>query len=162
MYLSPALFTDPESRIIYAIFTPPDPSVQRDQFVGYVGECPAKEFFRLGDAARQPRVFDLLKNEDALKAGLRVEILATAFSEEQAFNFRTFFTKALRPAMPYVFKPRKSGRPKYPIRCIETGYEYESAAEAAKELGIAQSNLSMHLNGTLKTCGGYTFERIME
>lgn len=48
------------------------------------------------------------------------------------------------------------------IRCIETGEIYESAAAAARLTGVAQGNLSKHLNNNpgYKRLKGLTFERV--
>ena len=49
------------------------------------------------------------------------------------------------------------------VRCIETGQIFESQKDVAKYLGHkSTSNISQHLNGVQKTCGGYHWERIGE
>ena len=44
---------------------------------------------------------------------------------------------------------------KKPIICVETGVEYESAAEAMKKTGIDRSSISKVCYGTMNTAGGY-------
>lgn len=49
------------------------------------------------------------------------------------------------------------------IRCVETGEIYENASTAARLTGIAQGNLSKHLNNHpgYKRLKGLTFERVI-
>ena len=44
---------------------------------------------------------------------------------------------------------------KKPVVCVETGVEYESAAEAMKQTGIDRSSINKVCRGTMKTAGGY-------
>ena len=46
------------------------------------------------------------------------------------------------------------------IKCIETNKEYQSAAQAAKELGITQAAISMCINGKRKKANGFTFIKL--
>lgn len=41
------------------------------------------------------------------------------------------------------------------VLCIETGQSYDSMTEAARQTGIAQSNISQCCNGKNKTAGGF-------
>lgn len=60
-----------------------------------------------------------------------------------------------------VMKPYGGGRSnRIKVRCKENGEVYESLNECAKSLGISQSMLSQYLRGKLRTCGGYTFEKV--
>lgn len=45
-----------------------------------------------------------------------------------------------------------------PIICVETGVEYSSGKECAKQLGLHRGNITQVLKGKRKTCGGYTFK----
>lgn len=54
------------------------------------------------------------------------------------------------------------GRPKTPVRCIETGEEFSSITECATHFNGTQSGLSDQLNGRRKSYLGFTFERIIE
>lgn len=45
-----------------------------------------------------------------------------------------------------------------PVICINTGKVYNSAVEAAKELGLFTSNISMICNGKSKSTNGYRFK----
>lgn len=47
-----------------------------------------------------------------------------------------------------------------PIRCVETGDEFESMEEAAKRMGTYQSNISHVIQGRRKTANGFHFELI--
>ena len=51
-------------------------------------------------------------------------------------------------------------RRKIMIKCIETNKEYQSAAQAAKELGITQAAISMCINGKRKKANGFTFIKL--
>lgn len=44
-----------------------------------------------------------------------------------------------------------------PVECVETGEVFDSAAEAARHLGIWNQNISKVLHGTRKSAGGYRF-----
>jgi hypothetical protein len=60
-----------------------------------------------------------------------------------------------------LMKPYGGGRSnRIKVRCKENGEVYESLNECAKTLGISQSMLSQYLRGRLRTCGGYTFEKV--
>ena len=47
-----------------------------------------------------------------------------------------------------------------PVRCVNSGIEYRSIAEASRALGINKSTLKSHLSNRLKTCHGLKFEFI--
>lgn len=53
------------------------------------------------------------------------------------------------------------GHPGYMIRDTQTGFVYESQAQAAHDLRLSQSQLSNHLNGRTPHVMGHTFERLM-
>lgn len=55
---------------------------------------------------------------------------------------------------------KKRGRQTRPVICIETGERFESANKACNRFGLNPSNMSGHLNGRLKTIGGYTFKYV--
>lgn len=57
-------------------------------------------------------------------------------------------------------EPKRTEFPKMPIRCNETGDEYESVAAAGRALGIHASNISRHLGGHRPSVQGYTFVRV--
>lgn len=154
MHIPIECFTDPDTRVVY--------SITAGEWCAYVGDCPFSKFAKLIDARRQPKLIELFQHDEALKAGLKVTILGIVKGEERAFNLRETFRVGLRPRYDWlhesaVVKERRK-RETRPVRCIETGEEYESAAECARELGISPSNLSNHLNKVLKRVGGYTFE----
>lgn len=54
----------------------------------------------------------------------------------------------------------KDNKRSRPVRCIETGEEYDSITIAAHSKGQTQSALSMHLLGKYKQFAGHTWERI--
>ena len=45
-----------------------------------------------------------------------------------------------------------------PIICIETGIEYPSTKECAKQMNLNGCNITQVLKGNYKTTGGYTFK----
>lgn len=49
-----------------------------------------------------------------------------------------------------------------PLYCVETGEQFDTQAEAARKLGVDQSNISAVLAGRIITAGGYRFARIGE
>ena len=53
---------------------------------------------------------------------------------------------------------RASKTKSIPIICIETGVEYSSGKECAKQMGLHRGNITSVLKGKRKTCGGYTFK----
>lgn len=55
---------------------------------------------------------------------------------------------------------RASTRCGKPIRCIETGIEYQGAKWASRELGIDASGITKALKNPNKTCGGYHWQYI--
>lgn len=54
--------------------------------------------------------------------------------------------------------PGQKGRPRIPVRVVETGEVYESMTAAAKAVGGFVHNISMCLSGKQKHHRGYTFE----
>lgn len=49
---------------------------------------------------------------------------------------------------------------KKPVRCVETGYEFESIAEAGRFMGMEADYIGAVCNGKGTTCGGYHWEFI--
>lgn len=49
-----------------------------------------------------------------------------------------------------------------PVRCIETGIIYPSAAEAERQTGVKACNISLARNGKYNTAGGYHWKYIDE
>lgn len=47
-----------------------------------------------------------------------------------------------------------------PVRCLETGVEWPSQAEAAEAMGIAAWIISQHLTGKFEDAKGFHFERV--
>ncbi len=48
------------------------------------------------------------------------------------------------------------------VKCIELNKIYNSIKEAAKELELQRTGISLVLNGTIQSTGGYTFERVID
>ena len=48
------------------------------------------------------------------------------------------------------------------VRCIETGDVFRSITEASLYYKISMAAISRHLHGSLKSCGGLTFEEVSE
>lgn len=59
-------------------------------------------------------------------------------------------------------RQRMSAARGYPCRCIETGEEFISASEAARQMGLWSSAIVRCCNGQAHTTGGYHFEYIKE
>jgi len=51
-----------------------------------------------------------------------------------------------------------SGAAKKPVLCLNNGKEYKSAVEAANDLGLFTSNISMCCNGKARSTKGYRFK----
>ena len=48
------------------------------------------------------------------------------------------------------------------IKCVQSGERYATQSAAALALGIPASSISRHLNGELKTAGGFNFHYVDE
>lgn len=59
-----------------------------------------------------------------------------------------------------VISANRSGAPSWVVRCLETGEVYPSQRSAAIANGIAESDLSRHLNGIRDLAENLHFERI--
>lgn len=55
---------------------------------------------------------------------------------------------------------RASTRCGKPIRCVETGIEYQGAKWASKEMGIDSSGITKALKNPNRTCGGYHWQYV--
>ena len=88
-------------------------------------------------------------------------------SENQIHSFRvlgrkptglgTTMSPELRAKLePHWYKARYA-RPCRKVRCVETGVEYFSIAEASRKTGIAKPHISRVLAGGRRSCGGYTW-----
>lgn len=79
------------------------------------------------------------------------------------FQFGYNLTEGGKTATGHLTKIEKSGGgKKKPIRCIETGEEFESIKAANIAFGLVPNscNIQRVLKGDQKTCKGYTFEYI--
>lgn len=68
-------------------------------------------------------------------------------------------TRAENNNMP-LHKQRLSDGVGKKVVCIETGKEYKSAREAAKDTGVNADSISKCCNGKNKTAGGYHWKRV--
>lgn len=59
-----------------------------------------------------------------------------------------------------LYKDHRWGGKRKPVRCVETGYEFESIAEAGRFIGIQADYIGQVCNGKGATCGGYHWEFI--
>lgn len=59
-------------------------------------------------------------------------------------------------------KPLKPRRKSVPVRCDQNGVVYPSQCEAARVLGVGQSEISDHLRGLNKIVCGYTFTKMTD
>lgn len=57
-----------------------------------------------------------------------------------------------------TYNSRMSKTKSKPIICIETGIEYSSGKECARQMGLNRGNIASVLKGRYKTTGGYTFK----
>ena len=46
------------------------------------------------------------------------------------------------------------------VRIVETGDIFDTATECASKLGVSVSNISKCINGAMRTCQGYHFEKV--
>lgn len=54
----------------------------------------------------------------------------------------------------------RAAQTSYPVRCVETGLEFDSLCDAARTLAISKTSLRAHLGGRAKHVRGMTFERL--
>lgn len=59
-----------------------------------------------------------------------------------------------------VINSNRKGAPSWVVRCVETGQIYTSQRAAALATGIAESDISRHLNGLRELSENLHFERI--
>lgn len=59
-----------------------------------------------------------------------------------------------------VINSNRKGAPSWVVRCVETGQIYTSQRAAALSTGIAESDISRHLNGLRELSENLHFERI--
>lgn len=59
-----------------------------------------------------------------------------------------------------IISANRQGAPSWVVRCLETGEVYPSQRAAAIANGLAESDLSRHLNGIRELSEGLHFERI--
>lgn len=52
-------------------------------------------------------------------------------------------------------KHNRSGKPKKPVMCIETGEIFESVSDAARHYNLFDGNIVKCCNGKYKSCGGF-------
>ena len=71
------------------------------------------------------------------------------YGEDNPFYGKTHSDETKRKIGKYQSKP---------IRCIETGEEFESAKKAGESMGISRSAINAQLKGRNKTAKGYHFE----
>lgn len=56
----------------------------------------------------------------------------------------------------------KNGYPGISVRCVETGIEYESVADASNDTGVFRTSIFNMLSGRYKTAGGFTWEKLSQ
>lgn len=59
-----------------------------------------------------------------------------------------------------TFKPNDYGKKRIKVRVVETGKEYNSIRECARDIGCGSSDISNYLLGYHRPVKGYTFEKI--
>ena len=59
-----------------------------------------------------------------------------------------------------LIKPNDYGKKRIKVRVVETGKEYDSIRECARDIGCGSSDISNYLLGYHRPVKGYTFEKI--
>jgi hypothetical protein len=75
---------------------------------------------------------------------IRVKLLAFADTMIEASNYAF---KLIREQRPHCNIHGRQPTRSQPVRCLQTGMEFETASAAAKHYGISVSAMSNHLNG---------------
>lgn len=77
--------------------------------------------------------------------------------QEPTVTFKPFDKPTIRISRTTIRFQRQNGGCPVKIKCEQTGVVYPSLKNAASEMGISKSSLSMHMNGRRKNVEGYTF-----
>ena len=118
----------------------------------YINACKLIDVFSFKDARDNSEWFRMYQNG----GGLLLHILLITDDRNEAFRHAIERAKSMTP-MPrcnlHGWNMRTAARP---ILC-SNGVTYQTQAEAATALGLAQSNISRCLRGKLNSVGGYRF-----
>ena len=123
--------------------------------VMYVGICKLREVMAFPDA----RANSEWKKYFTPETRVFMHIVFTSPDINECYNHRY---KLIKEHQPYCNMYGHSGIVSSRIACVETGQEFNTAAEACRTLGLNSSALSNHLNGKpgFKTVKGKTFTRL--
>lgn len=80
------------------------------------------------------------------------ESMKKAATKRQQSSYDKMAKTKLNKPIPSLYKK---------VKCLELNRVYNSIKEAALELKLQRTGISMVLNGTMQTTGGYTFERVI-
>ena len=158
MQLAYQLNSAAQTAVVYSI-------TDASGFTYYVGRCSIADMNRLPDMRWHPTAGELLKNHEFTQ-NMIVQVwgMLPQF-DETASNYYWSIVQHLKAPHERTWVPKPEGfvLPKFKsVRCIETGTEYDSAAEACRANGIQASNMSAHLNGTgSRKVGGKSYEYIV-
>lgn len=114
-----------------------------------------KKAYKSGDLKK-------IRSESALKQWANPEIKAKITGSNNGMYGKHHSVKA-RMKMSEMKKGKPSPhRILIPVLCIELEKEYNSAAEAAKEMNIQSGGILSVCRGSRKTCGGYHWKFLLE
>lgn len=94
--------------------------------------------------------------EAAKEFGIRQELVYISCQEKRATKGLTFYYYEGEKEYPIKEKDLKNCSRK--VRCVETGKEYESVIEAARENGIFSTNIITSCNSINRKAGGYHWQ----
>jgi hypothetical protein len=105
------------------------------------------------------------KSKYAFVAGVGVTGVAWYFTGGRGFGQGNVTVRALNlfsnhPNITTVIESGRQGPPSWVVRCRETGEVFVSQRAASIGKGIAEANISKHLNGFQDSAEGLHFERI--
>lgn len=136
----------------------PDPTLTPEQAfrLMFISYCKLYDVFTCPEARRNNEW------QKHFKSGVQVtlRIIMTTTDAREAMNYAQAQVREKRPFC-NIRGYRQSGRTL--VICNENGETYRSAADAAKALGLSQSQLTNHLNHVkgYRTVRGFTFKRGM-
>lgn len=119
-------------------------------------ECGRRQWEAMTEEEKQERIKNNLRGPNkghTVSAETREKLRNANLGKKQDEDT---ISKRRETCLKNGFYQRKREQQSKPIRCIETGVIYKSIKEAQTLLGL--SNISKHLKGEYKQCGGLHFE----
>lgn len=129
----------------------------------YIGLCTTDELSTLADANQNSSVRDLIDLNRSDEA-IRIEPVLITADRPAAVAMREILITTRKP-QPHcnlhgsVLPPVTRGVRGMPVRNLETGETYESAAAAARALGVTHGAVAHHLAGRMPTVAGTRLAR---